>query len=389
MKLVYFLILLILSNFVGNKNFYPINSKLNTQNQTSIPIGAQVDTSFSDEFNKSKSYDYIKQQLNFGYRIPGSNESRNCLKAIKEEMSILNSTHIINFSISGVNCQHLIAKLESNSSNIVIFAAHYDSRAVAEKDNNESLQNLPIQGANDGASGVAVMMEMARVLATAQMKWNTDFWFLFIDAEDQGSSNGLSGIEGWNWCEGSEWLAEDMETNPSSYFKPDQSINSIQAFILLDMVGGTNLKFIKESHSSTDLLKNVFQVGNSLGYTSEFNLDGSRYSIIDDHVPFAKKGIPTVDLIIKFWDLDNGWPYHHTHQDNIENISPESLDLTGKTLLQFVYQNYYSKSNKEAPQFSSNSSLEILIYSLITGSLVIIVGISIYSKKKSMKRTND
>lgn len=360
--------------------------EMDTDNQIGIPYSAQVNTSFSDGFNKSRSYDYIEQQLNFGYRIPGSNDSRDCLRWIEQEMSILDSTHIINFSINDVECQHLIAKLERNSSNIVIFAAHYDSRGVGEKDNNESLRNQPIQGANDGASGVAVMMEMAQVLATSQIEWNVDFWFIFIDAEDQGSSQGLAGIPGWTWCEGSEWLAEDMETNPSIYFQPDQTINSIKAFILLDMVGGTNLKFIKESHSSTDLLESVFKTGKSLDYLSEFNLDGSSYSIIDDHVPFARKGIPTLDLIIKFWDLENGWPYHHTHQDTLENISPESLDLTGKTLLQFVYQNFNIESKTESPFFSNTSNLELILYSLGVGSLFIIGGITIYYKKKKSKK---
>ncbi len=111
------------------------------------------------------------------------------------------------------------------------------------------------------------------------------------------------------------------------------------------MVGGTGLKFIKESHCSTDLLESVFLTGQSLGHHTEFSSDGVSYSIVDDHVPFANLGIPTLDLIIKFWDLDDGWPYHHTQQDTIENISPENLDLTGKTLLQFMYQNYNSQDN--------------------------------------------
>ena len=107
---------------------------------------------------------------------------------------------------------------------------------------------------------------------------------------------------------------------------------------------------------------------------------------MDDHVPFAELGIPTLDLIIKFWDLDNGWPYHHTQQDMMDNISPESLDLTGKTLLQFTYQNYNAQSIKETPIFSQFSLSKQLIYILLGSILVVSFGVGIYTtiKKKNL-----
>jgi len=358
-----------------------------TQIQIEKPLNSQLlmNTTLSDQFNSTKAYKNIQTQLDFGYRIPGSNENLECASWINSEMQKYGESALYNFTIGDIECHNIISRVNPNKSQIVIFAAHFDSRAVAEKDSNESLRNTPIMGANDGGSGVAVMMEIARIIALSKINWNISFWFIFFDAEDQGLNNGISGINGWNWCEGSTYMMKDMKKNPNIYFRETQSLKTINSFILFDMVGGPDLQFISESHDNDELRESVFRIGQSLEYTNEFPLDGHEYTIQDDHVPFANEGIPTLDLIIKFWDINSGWPYHHTQGDNIAHISEESLQITGRTILQFVYETYnpeigfIKKFTSENTFFSSP---------FVIGAGILIIGISIAAilKKSASKR---
>ncbi|QEE16533.1 M28 family peptidase [Promethearchaeum syntrophicum] len=363
----------------------PIDSYLQILEDKPLNSQPFLNTTLADEFNSSFAYNNIETQLSFGDRIPGSNGSFDCAKNISSEMQKYGESALYNFSINGFQCNNIISRINPNKSQIVIFASHYDSRAVAEKDPNSSLRSEPIDGANDGGSGVAVMMEMARVIAEAKINWNVSFWFVFFDAEDQGESRGISGINGWDWCEGSEWMVEEMENQPNIYFREGQSLDTIHSFILFDMVGGTNLKFIRESHSNDDLTDEVFKIGNSLGYEVNFPLNGATRTYIDDHVPFAQKGIPTLDLIIEFDNLNCGWPYHHTSGDTIENISEESLEITGRTALQYVYETF-DPTLGFIEKFSSKETFFSNPYVIGTGILIIGVGIAIVIKSTFFKK---
>ncbi len=114
--------------------------------------------------------------------------------------------------------------------------------------------------------------------------------------------------------------------------------------ILLDMVGGENLQFINEQYSTSSLLDEVFIIGRQLGYTNQFPSNPESASIIDDHRAFVSAKIPSADLIINFWD-NPGWPYHHTTEDDLSHISNTSLEITGKTVEQFIYNNYIDDPN--------------------------------------------
>lgn len=153
-------------------------------------------------------------------------------------------------------------------------------------------------------------------------------------------------------------MVNEMQNHPERYFSGNQTVQSIKSLVLLDMVGGENLEFIKESHASPNLQDHIFNIANHIGYNSNFPPDAKTYSVIDDHVPFAQIGVPTSDLIIKFWDSDNGWPYHHTHGDNLTHISQESLEITGKTLLYFVFFTFHPSLEKFPTDFSAPSYFE-------------------------------
>ena len=362
----------------------PIEDTLQIQEYTPINSQLFLNTTLADQFNSNYAFDNIQSQLDFGYRIPGTSENLDCANWINTEMQEYGESVMYNYSIDEIPCHNIITRVNLNMYQIVIFAAHYDSRAVAEKDSNSSLHNSPILGANDGGSGVSVLMEMARVISSSKINWTISFWFIFFDAEDQGMNNGLSGIPGWNWCEGSEWMIDEFKDRPSFYFREGQSLDSIHSFILFDMVGGDNLKFIHEDHDNDELRETVFHLGNELEYESTFPLDAETYRILDDHVPFANEGIPTLDLVIKFWDTDCGWPYHHTTEDNLENISPESLEITGRTVLQYVYETF----NPELGFIELFSSRETFFSNpFVIGAGVLIIGVIvvIVIKKSTIK----
>jgi hypothetical protein len=160
------------------------------------------------------------------------------------------------------------------------------------------------------------------------------------------------------------------------------------------MVGGVNLQFINEQNSRSSLLDELFAIGRQLGYSSQFPMNPESAPIVDDHLAFEDFGIPSADLIINFWN-DPDWPYHHTTQDDISYILNTSLEITGKTIEQFVYNNYFEDlNNTYQGNYPWNEDInvidtEILITLIIVISIVsIIIVIMTHSKRVSKKRIN-
>ena len=310
------------------------------------------------QFNASNAYAHISSQLDFGFRVPGTANHSACADWIANQIYLsVDELLLHNFTIQkeeqpSYDCQNILGKLNTEKNNIVILASHWDSRNVAEKDTED--QNLPIPGANDGASGVGVLLELSRVLNLYKDFLDCEVWFLFLDAEDQGSSRGIYGLEGWDWAEGAKAFSEDIED-----FKNDNE--DVDCFILLDMVGGTYLEFIKESRSDTNLHEAIFEIGKDLGYSSAFPDNPTKMSIVDDHVYFDVIGIPVIDLIIDF--INGDWIFHHTHEDNLDNIDIASLNITGRTIEEFFNQYYTVGDGKTWNDGDDLSTLNIIIIS--------------------------
>jgi hypothetical protein len=157
------------------------------------------------------------------------------------------------------------------------------------------------------------------------------------------------------------------------------------------MVGGTNLRFINEQHSTSSLLNELFETGRQLRFTNAFPIDPTVSEITDDHVAFLHYGIPSADLIINFWD-DPAWPYHHTINDDISHISNNSLEITGKTVEQFIYNNYLNDNNQFQGNYpwSSDFNLldsELFLFIIILLPLVGIAVVVLYIRSRS-KRVN-
>jgi Zn-dependent M28 family amino/carboxypeptidase len=339
------------------------------------------------EFNSSNAYNYVQDQLDIGYRIPGTQERINCTNYFISKFKEIDNSFswvLHNFTINTINCQNVLFKLNENQSNIVILGAHYDSRAKATKDPVTENRNNPVPGANDGASGCAVLIELANVLYSKRENLSCQIWFLFFDAEDQGRDNDY-GIDGWNWCEGSQQFVAEID----NFY--DSQTENFDCMILLDMVGGNHLKFINEQISTSSLLNELFTIGRQLGYTEQFPSNPESASIIDDHRAFINIGIPSADLIINFWSNPD-WSYHHTTEDDISQISDISLEVTGKTVEQFIYNNFLNESldsyqgNYPWNQDVNIPNIEVIIIIIVLVSVIGIVGLIHYTTKKISKK---
>ncbi|MFX1375928.1 MAG: M28 family peptidase [Promethearchaeota archaeon] len=312
--------------------------------------------------------------MDIGFRIPGTDERVNCTNYFISKFQEIDSnfTYLLhNFTIYSTECQNVLFKLNQNHKNIVILGAHYDSRAKATKDPNSLNRTDPVPGANDGASGSAVLIELANNLYQIRDNLSCQVWFLFFDAEDQGRDNGGYAMDGWSWCEGSERFVDDI----NNFY--DSGTENFDCMILLDMVGGVNLKFIKELYSTSSLLNELFAVGRALGYKSQFPSNPESGSIIDDHRPFVNIGIPSADLIINFWDNPN-WPFHHTISDNLTYISTNSLEVSGRTVEQFIYNNYLNSSNNVySGSYPWNEDIDIYNLEIVTVLVITIISLTI------------
>lgn len=189
----------------------------------------------------------------------------------------------------------------------ILMGAHYDTRMYADMDPAPGNRRTPVPGANDGASGVAVLLEIARVLPETL---DVPVRLVLFDGEDNGD------IPGWDWILGSRMFVSRMEEVPD-------------AVVIVDMVGDKDLDLYREKSSSREIQDQIWEVGQELGYGENF-IDHSRYTIIDDHTPFLEKGIPAVDII------DFEYPYWHTTSDTLDKVSPRSLKVVGETLLEWI-----------------------------------------------------
>ncbi|MHA1729206.1 MAG: M28 family peptidase [Promethearchaeota archaeon] len=331
------------------------------------------------QFNSSNAYKHIVSQLDFGFRVPGFAAHEQCADWIRSQMqNKTDQTLTQNFSVHDINCQNVLGKLNTDKQEIVIFGAHWDSRAIAEKDPVVENKTTPIPGANDGGSGVAVLIEFARILYDIKEDLNVQIWFLFIDAEDQGSG----GMTDWSWCEGSKAFTAEIE----DYYSTKN--DTVDCFILLDMVGGTNLIFIDETKSTNSLQESIFTEGRNLGYSSAFPTNPKLMGITDDHVPFLNLGISSVDLIIDF--VSGPWIHHHKHSDNLANIDINSLEITGRTVESWVKNHY---TNTVLPSWEDGSEswttrlIQVLaFFAVLSICLLFIVILRRGIKEKSVNR---
>ncbi len=255
----------------------------------------------SRTFDGQKAYEHVVAQCALGPRPVGSDESRQAAEYISSALEKLGwVVEVQELTYRGVPARNVIASRGSGP--LVILGAHYDTRSVANRDPVDPTQ--PVLGANDGASGVGVLLELARALDLRD--GSVQVWLAFFDAEDQGD------INGWPFSVGATYMAQHLSAKP-------------EAVVVVDMVGDRDQQFLWEAYSDRDLLRDLWAIAADLGYEDYF-VPQEGYAIIDDHLPFLQRGLVAADII----DFD--YPYWHTAEDTPDKVSPESLQRVGRVL---------------------------------------------------------
>ena len=210
--------------------------------------------------------------------------------------------------------QNIVAK-RGKGEPWLILGAHYDTRFFADNDPDPTMHSQPVPGANDGASGVAVLLELARVLPD---DLPGEVWLVFFDAEDNGR------IPSWDWIMGSQAFVRTLDHHPD-------------AVIIVDMIGDADQNIYQEKNSDKVLTQEIWAVAEGLGYGSSF-IPSVKYSMMDDHTPFLQAGIPAIDII----DFD--YPYWHTVDDTIDKVSAQSLQAVGDVVFHWILTEMSIKS---------------------------------------------
>lgn len=283
-------------------------------------------------FQGQNAYNYVEEQLAFGYRYPGSEGHTQVIEYLHKKLESYGAdVQRQNFKVdflgkTDVPATNIIATYNPEMNKRVLLAAHFDSRLVAEKDTTR--QDQPIMGADDGASGVAVLLEIARLIHENGIELGVDI--ILFDAEDQG----IGGEDGPQdtWCLGAQhWSKNPHEANYKAKYG-----------ILLDMVGAQNARFGKEAISmqaAPQLMNKVWRLAQNMGYSNYFQ-DFDAGGVMDDHYyVILNRKIPMIDIINRpVGETDHGFGhYHHTHADNIDIIDPNTLKAVGKVVTAVIY----------------------------------------------------
>ncbi|MEL6123528.1 MAG: M28 family peptidase [Bacteroidota bacterium] len=282
-------------------------------------------------FQGDQAYQHVQTQLDFGYRVPGTAPHKEQIEWMAASMEELGAKVIRqNFKAdfldqTDVDCTNVMAQFNPDHPRRVLLAAHFDSRMIAEKD--DERQDEPIPGADDGGSGVAVLMEIGRLIAEHPIDLGVDL--LFLDAEDQGSPGDATGR---TWALGSQlWSANPV---PAGY--------RAMYGILLDMVGSKNATFGKEDYSreyAPELTDKIWTLAKRMGYSDLFQ-DFNAGSVMDDHFYINRLAqIPMTDIInISPENRRSFGYYHHTHDDDIDIIDPRTLRVVGQVVTAVLYK---------------------------------------------------
>ncbi len=309
-------------------------AKQEAANQDTIPSGPRVAV---PEFNGDSALESCRVQLAFGPRVPNTPAHDKCaayliskLKSYTEHV-IVQKGQVYAYNKTALKFQNIIASWKPESSNRILLCAHWDSRPYADYDSDPNNRRKPIDGANDGASGVGVLMEVARQLSLLTPPIGVDI--ILFDVEDYGppQDEPMNNSDQY-WGQGAEYWAR----NPH---KPDYFA---KYGILLDMVGAKNATFLMEGVSmgyAADIVKSVWATGNRIGFSSYFLWEEGG-SITDDHVPINRiRNIPTIDIIHLDKNSNTGfYPFWHTTGDTFDKLDKNTLKVVGQTLITVIFE---------------------------------------------------
>ncbi|MEM6376995.1 MAG: M28 family peptidase [Bacteroidota bacterium] len=325
---IYFLLLLITGSILTCKND-PAGPSTSTTTTVEVPT--------MPRFNRDSAYAFIEKQVSFGSRIPGSESHQACKEWIVAKMESFGTvvtqqdfeaTIYDGQTLPGTN---IFAQINPQSTQRLLFGAHWDSRIIADSPLSTERQDEPILGADDGASGVGVLMEVARIIAQ-DTSLDIGIDIIFFDLEDNGDGSAdNSGLPN-TWALGAQHWSRNL---PYSSVKPEYGI-------LLDMVGSKGARFPKEGNSmryAPQIVNKVWKLAGYLGYSNYF-VDQPGRDITDDHLyvnTIAR--IPMIDVINLPTNTKTGFgEYWHTHNDNMEVIDKATIRTVGRLMVEVIYR---------------------------------------------------
>jgi len=274
------------------------------------------------EFNGRTALTYVQRQMSFGPRIPnkpGHQQEADWLltelRARADTVIVQEITHRLRNG-DVLHLRNFFARFRPEATERVLFLAHWDTRPMADKSANLAQQRMPVPGANDGASGVAVLLGVADALKARPPANGVDL--LFVDGEDYGDFSDTSDV-----LIGSRWFAAHQPPGYQPLFA-----------VLFDMVGDKDLQIYQEGQSlafAPEVVQRVWRVAAERGHERQF-IPSVRHTLTDDHVSLQKAGIHAIDVV----DFD--YPYWHTTEDTIDKVSAESLQIVGDVAVSLIRQ---------------------------------------------------
>lgn len=285
-------------------------------------------------FDADSAYSYVAGQCAFGERVPNTAAHAACGDYLAAELrrrgaSVTEqSAPLKAFDGTTLNARNIIGEFYPEKTERILLLAHWDCRPWADNDPDPANRKKPVMGANDGASGVGVLLEIARILQKNEPAAGVDI--LFVDAEDWGDPDG--GNES-SWALGAQHWAQTPHRD--GYKRPAYGI-------LLDMVGDEAATFRKEHfslQSAPALVGRIWKTAQRLGYGNRF-LNEYGGAITDDHLFVNAAGIPCVDIIDQRTDTTTGFcPQWHTDDDGMSRISRSTLKAVGQTVVTLIFEN--------------------------------------------------
>lgn len=286
----------------------------------------------SPDFNADSAFAYTKAQVDFGPRIPSTLAHSKCAAYLQQKLTsfggnvFIQQAPVKTYDGKTHQLKNIIAAFYPEKKQRILITAHWDARPFSDKDADELNRNKPFDAANDGASGVAVILEMARQIQHKQPNVGVDF--ILWDIEDYGNMHDETAHES-TWCIGSQYW---FKNPPVKGYKPLYAIN-------LDMVGGSNAQFTMDEISrqyAPTVLQKVWSIADEIGYSNYF-VNHNSGNLIDDHYWVNQAGIPCID-IIHFTDTGDFYKNHHTQFDNLNNIDRNTLKAVGQVVLETLYR---------------------------------------------------
>lgn len=297
---------------------------------------AQPYRQVSPAFNADSAYSFVEKQVAFGPRVPGSAAHRACGDYLVSKLTAFGAqvteqkVDVTHYDGKNLSIRNIIGNYYPEREKRVLLFAHWDTRPFADEESDPGRQQQPISGADDGASGVGTLLEIARNLQQYPLEVGVDI--IFFDLEDWGQpSFDKNLVQGDWWCMGSQYWSEQphVENYKAAYG------------ILLDMVGAANATFLKEGYSvqyASGVVEKVWSTAAKLGYGNSFQPKSGGY-ITDDHLPVNQHyRAPSIDIINLKMDTHTGFaPHWHTHRDDMRNIDRNSLKVAGQTVMEVIY----------------------------------------------------